>query len=84
MNKGSNVSIYASSEDAVNVYNFEIETGKFFSKSDVANAANVAVLGKTIREKLFGDADPIGKSIKIMGKNFKVIGTVKSKGTNTF
>jgi putative ABC transport system permease protein len=84
MDKGSNVSIYASSEDAVNVYNFEIETGKFFSKSDVANSSNVAVLGKTIREKLFGDASPIGKSIKIMGKNFKVIGTVKSKGTNTF
>ena len=84
MNKGSNVSIYASSEDAVNVYNFEVETGKFFTKSDVANSANVAVLGKTIREKLFGDADPIGKSIKVMGKNFKVIGTVKSKGTNTF
>jgi len=84
MNKGSNVSIYASSEEAVDVYNFEIETGKFFSKGDVANSANVAVLGKTVKDKLFGDADPIGKSIKIMGKNFKIIGTVKSKGTNTF
>lgn len=84
MNKGSSVSIYASSENAVNVYNFEIETGKFFSKSDAANSANVAVLGKTIKDKLFGDSNPIGKSIKIMGKNFKVIGTVKSKGTNTF
>ena len=84
MNKGSNVSIYATSESAVSVYNFEIDTGKFFSKSDVGNSANVAVLGKTIREKLFGTDDPVGKSIKIMGKNFKVIGTIKSKGTNTF
>lgn len=84
MNKGLNVSIYASSEDAVRIYNFEIDTGKFFSKSDVANSANVAVLGKTVKEKLFGDSDPLGKSIKIMGKNFKIIGTVKSKGTNTF
>jgi putative ABC transport system permease protein len=84
MDKGSNVSIYASSEAAVDVYNFEIATGRFFTKSDVANSANVAVLGKTIREKLFGEDNPIGKSVKIMGKNFKVIGTVKSKGTNTF
>jgi len=84
MNKGSNVSIYASSEEAVKVYNFEMETGKFFSKSDVANSSNVAILGKTIRDKLFGDSDPLGKTIKIMGKNFKVIGTIKSKGTNTF
>ena len=82
--KGDNVSIYASSEEAVGVYNFEIDTGKFFSKSDVANSSNVAVLGKTVKDKLFPNEDPLGKSIKIMGKNFKVIGTVKSKGTNTF
>jgi putative ABC transport system permease protein len=84
MDKGSTVSIYASSEVAVSVYNFEIETGKFFSKSDVANFANVAVLGKTVKDKFFGDSSPIGKNIKIKGKNFKIIGTVKSKGTNTF
>ncbi|MDD5658760.1 MAG: ABC transporter permease [Actinomycetota bacterium] len=82
--KGSNVSIYASSEEAVGVYNFEIDTGKFFSKSDIANSSNVAVLGKTIKNKLFSNEDPLGKSIKIFGKNFKVIGTVKSKGANTF
>ncbi|MCE5329270.1 ABC transporter permease [bacterium] len=82
--KGDNVSIYASSEEAVAVYNFEIDTGKFFSKSDVVNSSNVAVLGKTVKDKLFPGEDPLGKSIKIFGKNFKVIGTTKSKGTNTF
>ena len=84
MNKGSNVSIYASSEEAEKVYNFEMASGNFFSKSDIANSSNVAILGKTVKDKLFGDSYPIGKTIKIMGKNFKVIGTAKSKGTNTF
>jgi len=82
--KGVNASVYSSNQDAEQVYNFEIENGKFFSKSDVANSANVACIGPTVIEKLFGNENPIGKNIKIMGKNFKVIGTTKSKGTNMF
>ncbi|MDD3520845.1 MAG: ABC transporter permease [Actinomycetota bacterium] len=82
--KGINASVYASSEDAEQVYNFEIERGKFFSKSDVANSANVACVGPTVAEKLFGDEEPLGKTIKVMGKNFKIVGTIKSKGTNMF
>ena len=83
-NKGINASVYASSEDAEKVYNFEIERGKFFSKSDVANSANVACIGPTVSDKLFGDEDPLGKTMKVMGRNFKIIGTIKSKGTNMF
>ena len=84
LDKGINTSVYASSENAEQVYNFEIERGKFFSKSDVENSTNVACVGPTIIEKLFGDEDPLGKTIKVMGKNFKIIGTIKSKGSNMF
>ncbi len=84
LDKGINASVYASSENAEQVYNFEIERGKFFSKSDVANSANVACVGPTVIEKLFGNKDPLGKTLKVMGKNFKIIGTIKSKGTNMF
>ncbi len=84
LDKGINASVYASSEDAEKVYNFEIERGKFFSKSDVANSANVACIGPTVADKLFSDEDPLGKTMKVMGRNFKIIGTIKSKGTNMF
>lgn len=84
LDKGINASVYASSENAEQVYNFEIERGKFFSKSDVANSANVACVGPTVIEKLFGNKDPLGQTLKVMGKNFKIIGTIKSKGSNIF
>jgi len=84
LNQGINSTVYASNEDAARVYNFQVEEGKFLSKSDVANSANVAVIGKTVIDKLFAGNDPIGKSMKVMGKNYKVIGTLKSKGTNMF
>ena len=82
--KNAQVSIYASSEDAEGIYNFEIDKGRFYSSSDVANSSNVAVVGQTVVEKLFGKKDPIGKIIKIDGKNFTVIGTNKPMGANQF
>jgi len=62
----------------------DVEKGKFYTRSDVSNASNVAVIGQTTVKKLFGKTDPIGKIIKIDGKNFKVIGTLESRGTDMF
>jgi putative ABC transport system permease protein len=84
LNKNARISIYASSEKAKDIYNFQIATGKFYTESDVSNSANIAVIGPTVMETLFGKTDPIGKIIKIDGKNFTVIGTTKSKGTDQF
>ena len=83
-NSSTQSSIYASSEKGLELYNMDIEKGKFYSKSDVSNASNVAVIGQTVINKLFGKTDPIGKIIKIDGKNFKVIGTLEARGTDTF
>ncbi len=80
----SKVSIYASSREAEEIYNFEIETGNFYTDSDVANSSNVAVIGQTVIEDLFGKKNPIGELIKIDGKNFTVIGTIKEMGTDQF
>jgi putative ABC transport system permease protein len=46
--------------------------GKFFTRDDVASAAPVAVLGSAVRERLFGDADPVGKEIEIRGQKFRI------------
>jgi putative ABC transport system permease protein len=84
LNKNARTSIYASSEKAKDIYNFQIATGKFYTESDVSNSANIAIIGPTVTETLFGKTDPIGKIIKIDGKNFTVIGTTKSKGSDQF
>jgi putative ABC transport system permease protein len=55
--------------------------GSFFSPQDVAGAAKVAVLGKSVSEMLFGvDADPVGEVIRIRNQPFKVIGVMAAKG----
>jgi len=84
LGNNSNVSIYASTEKALEIYNFEMEDGRFFTSSDVANSANVAVIGQTVIRDFFGKRNPIGEIIKIDKKNFTVIGTVKEMGANQF
>lgn len=48
--------------------------GDFFSASDVRNRASVAVLGEYSRQKLFGNRDPVGQTIRVDGEMFTVIG----------
>ncbi len=83
-NKSTLSTVYASSENGRELYNMNVDRGKFYSRSDVSNASNVAVIGQSTVKKLFDKIDPIGKIIKIDGKNFKVIGTLESRGTDMF
>jgi putative ABC transport system permease protein len=64
---------------------FEIRTWEFadggpFTQSDVERAANVAVIGETVRKNLFGAVDPLGQVIRIKNLPFRVAGVLEAKG----
>ncbi len=56
------------------------EEGSVFSDSDVRSATRVAVLGKTVATNLFGDENPVGKTIRIKNSPYIVLGVLASKG----
>jgi putative ABC transport system permease protein len=56
--------------------------GSSFSQDDVSMAANVAVIGETVRKNLFGATDPIGETVRINNLPFKVVGLLTAKGTS--
>jgi putative ABC transport system permease protein len=64
----------------VDVRNWAVDEGAFFSRSDVESAANVAVIGATVRKNLFGVVDPVGQIIRIRNLPFKVTGVLAAKG----
>lgn len=66
------------------VRNAELERGRFFSASDNAGRARVVVIGFKLATDLFGAIDPIGRSVKIDGVMFEVIGVLKKKGGGGF
>jgi len=56
------------------------QSGAGFTDDDVANAANVAVIGDTVRKNLFAATDPVGKTIRIGNLPFLVVGVLVAKG----
>ena len=50
--------------------------GQPWSAADDERGANVAVLGRQVAEKLFGEANPVGQRLNVMGSPFTVVGVV--------
>lgn len=77
--------IYSGNEEYVFIKKYEIETGRIYSSKEIKTAAKVCLVGQTVIENIFGeDEDPIGKTIRFNNIPFKIIGTLKEKGNNTF
>ena len=55
------------------IRNYEIELGRGFIPEDNKTGTKVAILGQTVTKELFGDVEPIGKTIRIGNIPFKVV-----------
>jgi putative ABC transport system permease protein len=85
-NKNTRTTILGVTPQYTTVRKWEIASGRFINELDVNSKTKVAVLGATVVEDLFGTGavDPLGKYIKINRENYLVVGTMASKGTDTF
>jgi len=57
-----------------------VDQGAFFSQDDVDRAANVCVIGRTVRDQLFAGQDPIGKIVRVKSIPCQVVATLQPKG----
>lgn len=62
------------------IKDWDLAYGRYFSNTDIKNAGKVAILGTTVIKELFGDVDPLGKTIRIKGIPFTVIGVTAERG----
>jgi len=72
--------IFGTTASSIEIDKMEIDYGRFFTDLEDKSLAPVAVLGYKIKDKLFGDSDPIGKYIKIRKVKFMVVGVAKERG----
>ena len=79
-NKNTNTTVRGTGVKYSKIANFEIGRGRYFNKQEVRSAQRVCVLGSTVLKNLFENINPIGKEIKVDGKNFLIIGTMSPKG----
>ncbi len=80
---GSNnwaTSVMGTTPDYLTIRDLTVRSGRSFTLQDVDSAAKVAVLGQTVVQNLFGEADPVGQAIRIKNVPFTVTGVLTPKG----
>ena len=73
--------VWCVTADAPEVLHWKTARGVFFDRQDERSLATVAVLGKKVRERLFGaDTDVIGKYVLVNSVPFRILGELEEKG----
>jgi len=74
------VSLQGATERYFEIRNIKIEEGRAFTPQEARAGATVLVMGHDLAAKLFENADPIGKSVRIHGIPYRVIGVAERRG----
>ncbi len=64
------------------IRDWSLSQGASFTDDDVHQAANVAVIGETVRQNLFGNSNPVGQTIRAGNLPFTVVGVLTAKGSS--
>jgi putative ABC transport system permease protein len=62
------------------VRDWRVRSGMLFTDTEMRAMSRVAVLGQSVVEQLFGDADPVGQTIRIKNSPYVVVATLERKG----
>lgn len=76
----SNITVTGALPIYASVHNLNVSEGAFINDESQRSLRRQVVLGATAATDLFGDADPIGKNIRINNVSFIVIGVLEKKG----
>ena len=78
--KSLNISIAGITPEFLDVRSFEIDKGRFISKSDVTSARSLVVIGPDLEEEFFKNKTSLGAKIRIKDHTYEIIGVLKPKG----
>lgn len=77
-----NTLVLGADEHYINQKGYKMHSGRNFSTTELYTGAPVVVIADKIRETLFDTKDPLNQFIVLMGKKYKIIGVLESKGSN--
>lgn len=75
------VSLQGGSPNMAEITNLQPQYGRFFTETENQRHMAVAFIGNDLREALFPNVDPTGKTIELNGRPFEVVGSAKSLGS---
>ncbi|MCU0518087.1 MAG: ABC transporter permease [Oscillatoria sp. Prado101] len=80
-NKNYSPLIFGVTPAFLSVRKFDVGQGRFITDLDLKRNQQVVALGTDLAKKLFGEENPIGKSIRVKNVSLQVIGVMQPKGT---
>ena len=75
-----NIATVAVTYDYSEMFSFKFEKGRYFSPAEYHYGTNQCVIGHKVAEELFGNIEPIGKRVKMLGRSLEVIGVLEKNG----
>ena len=81
-NQNWSTSVGGTTASYLAIRNYEIASGRNFIPEDIKNTTKVAIIGNTVSTELFGDLNPLNKTIRVGNIPFKIVGTLAVKGEN--
>ena len=84
LGNNTNVTVVGAQPTYATVRNVTLADGSFITEAHERSLARVAVLGATVAKDLFGETEPLGKTIRINKVNTKVLGILQAKGSAGF
>ena len=79
-----NATIVIASHEYGEVFSLNIRDGRYFTLLESNSGKPTVIIGSDIADEIFGNQDPIGKKLKIFGRNLEVIGVLVKEGSNIF
>ncbi|MFA5079570.1 MAG: ABC transporter permease, partial [Dehalococcoidia bacterium] len=79
-NNSANVQATGVKPVITEIRNYQVDQGRFITDQDVSARSNVVVLGYQTATDLFGSDNPVGKSVRIQGSKYQVVGTLQKMG----
>ncbi len=74
-----NTYVVGATEQVMQTLNLDLAEGRDIRKNDIEFSNNVCVLGNDVIEKVFYYVEPVGQIVRVDGRPFKVIGTLKKR-----
>ena len=72
------------SPEYLQIRRWPLQEGSVFSQRDVEVAADVCIIGQTVAQNLFGNDDPVGKTVRLGSIPFQIVGELAPKGNSPF
>ena len=82
-NTNWSTSVFGTTPEYLEARDWPLDSGRGFEANEVAGSGKVALIGQTVAQQLFGDADPIDQVIRVRKVPLTVVGVLARKGQNS-